>query len=309
MMKTTRSYRTVILLAVACTLCTCTAGENESDNRYLARVGEEYLTVEEARSALSPSLLKGDSLRALRNYREQWIRDRLMVREANRMGLHQNEEVRRKMERARREVLREAIRSQIFQQYGEGAEVTDEEARNYFQTHRDQFILQERYIRFRHMVTRTIQQARSARQELLQGVAWPEVARRYALDPERALGESEQFWPLSMAATENEVMHRYLEVIGQQEISPVRRVDSTYHFVQLMETREEGEQPELDWLISRIKEWLKMEKRRRYFSSYIKNLYLRAESNNEIETFNVLEIQSNSNSSSADTLEENSSNE
>ncbi len=298
-----------MLLAVTCMLCSCTAGENESDNRYLARVGEEYLTVEEARSDLSPSLLKADSLRALRNYREQWIRDRLMVREANRMGLHQNEEVRRKMERARREVLREAIRSQIFQQYGEDAEVSDEEARNYFQTHRDQFILQERYVRFRHMVARTIQQARSARQELLQGMEWPEVARRYALDPERALSESEQFWPISMAAAENEVMHRYLEVIGQQEISPVRRVGSTYHFVQLMETREEGEQPELDWLISRIKEWLKMEKRRRYFSSYIKNLYLRAESNNEIETFNVLEMQSNSNSSSADTLEENFSNE
>lgn len=309
MIKTTNSYRSVLLLAAACVFWSCTAGENEPDNRYLARVGEEYLTLEEARTALSPSLLKMDSIRALRNYREQWIRDRLMVREAHRMGLPQNEEVRSKLEKARREVLKEAIRSQIFQQYGESAEVSDEEARNYFQTHRDQFILQERYVRFRHMVTRTIQQARSARQELLQGVAWPEVARRYALDPERALRESEQFWPISMAAAENEVMHGYLEIIGRQEISPVRRVGSTYHFVQLMETREQGEQPELDWLITRIQEWLKMEKRRRYFSSYIKNLYLRAESNNEIETFNVLESRSNVNSSSADTIEENSSNE
>lgn len=299
----------LIILSAGLLLGACTAGGGGTGDRTLARVGGEYLTLAEARSAVPDQLLRSDSTGALRNYRDRWVRERLMVREANRMGLRQSEEVRRRLEEARLQVLREALRSQLMQQYGESAQVSDEEARNYYQTHREQFILRERYVRFRHMVTATIEEARSARQELLGGVEWPVVAERYALEPEKTLDHSEQFWPISMAAADNETMHRYLEVIGISEISPIRRVGSSYHFVQLMETREAGEQPDLEWLMTRIKEWLTLEKRRRYFSSYLKNLYLRAESNNEIETFNVLETNSNEQAAPADTIESNSPNE
>lgn len=299
----------LIILFAGLLLGACTTGGGGSGDRTLARVGGEFLTLREARASVPDQLLRSDSIGALRNYRDQWVRERLMVREANRMGLSQSEEVRRRLEEARLQVLREALRSQLMQQYGESARVSDEEARNYYQAHREQFVLRERYVRFRHMVTATIEEARSARQELLGGVEWPVVAQRYALDPEKTQEHSEQFWPISMAVADNEAMHRYLEVIGISEISPIRRVGSSYHFVQLMESREAGEQPDLEWLMERIKEWLTLEKRRRYFSSYLKNLYLRAESNNEIETFNVLETNSNEQSAPADTIESNSPNE
>lgn len=299
----------LIMLFAGFLLGACTAGGGPGDRTPLARVGGEYLTLEEARASVPDQLLRSDSTGALRNYRDQWVRDRLMEREANRMGLHQSEEVRRRLEEARLQVLREALRSQLMQQYGESARVSDEEARNYYQAQREQFILRERYVRFRHLATATIEEARSARQDLLGGVEWPTVAQRYALEPEKTLEHSEQFWPVSMAAADNEAMHRYLEVIGISEISPIRRVGSSYHFVQLMESREAGEQPDLEWLMARIKEWLTLEKRRRYFSSYLKNLYLRAESNNEIETFNVLETNSNEQAAPADTIESNSPNE
>lgn len=295
---------TFLLMASLLGLAACGTPSGEGDTRSLARVGGESLTLQEAREALPAHLLSSDSLRALTSYRDEWVRSRLMSREAERLGLTRSPELQRRLERARREVLTEALRSQIMRQYGDDDQVSDEEARNYFQAHRDQFVLQERYVRFRHLETETIEEARSARQQLMQGVSWPEVARRFSLNPEQAVGESEQFWPVSMAAADQPVLQRYLdEVIGVTEISPIRRLGSTYHFVQLMESREAGEQPDLDWLMTQIKDWLRMEKRRRHLSSYVKNLYLKAESNNEVETFDVLDTNLNFNTVPADTLE------
>ena len=54
--------------------------------------------------------------------------------------------------------------------------------------------------------------------------------------------------------------------------------------------KSEGEYPELDWLIPQIQDWLELEKSRRITNAYIRNLYLQAEANNEIELANVSDI-------------------
>ena len=64
---------------------------------------------------------------------------------------------------------------------------------------------------------------------------------------------------------------------------------STAAGVQLLDERAKGDHPDLEWLIDQIKEWLILEKRRRVFNTYVKNLYLQAQANNEIETFDVLQ--------------------
>jgi len=90
-----------------------------------------------------------------------------------------------------------------------------------------------------------------------------------------------------MAVSDLEELNRYLEIIGINEISPIRQFNGQYHFVQLVEQYEKGEHPNLDWLLGKIKEWLTIEKRRKLFTNYIRNLYLKAESNNEIVLFDV----------------------
>jgi len=138
------------------------------------------------------------------------------------------------------------------------------------------------------------------------------VAKQYGVNPDVAINESKQYWPISMAAQNVDIMNRYLNIIGQSEISPIQRVNGVYQFVQLMDKRSEGDQPNLDWLMKEIKDWMILNKRRQNFSSYVKNLYLKAESNNEVETFNVLSTQpdkSNQKTTVQDTLESNSANE
>lgn len=287
----------------------CRSVSDREDTQQLARVGNEYLTIKEARNRIPEFILEEDSISALRSFRERWIEKRLMLQEAERLQLRQRAEVQEKLGDARDEVLAQALKDVVISNFEEDLVVTDEEARNYYQAHKEQFVLNERFVQFRHLIARDIESARTAKRELMQAVPWPEVARSHSINPEAQITESEQYWPISMALADIDIMNRYLQIIGQTEISPIQRVNGNYHFVQLMDARAEGEHPELDWLIEQIKDWLALDKRRRHLSSYVKNLYLKAESNNEIETFNVLPTHSNTKPSSTDTLENIQTNE
>ncbi len=297
------------ILGLGLLLGSCKTSPSNQKENALARVGNKYLTIEEAKAHIPDFVLAEDSTNALHRYRENWVRQQLLLQEANRLGLMQKEEVQQKLEQARQEVLREALKNYVIQTKEDDLNITDNEARSYYQSHKKQFELNEAFVQFRHMKTNTIKEARAARQDLLDGIPWPEVAQQYAINPDVAINESKQYWPISMAAQGIDIMHRYLNIIGQSEISPIQRVNGVYHFVQLMDKRSEGEQPNLDWLIEQIKDWMILNKRRRNFSSYVKNLYLKAKSNNEVETFNVLPSKFNPKNTTEDTLESNSANE
>jgi cytolysin (calcineurin-like family phosphatase) len=265
--------------------------------------------VEQAIDDIPETVLSEDSVEALTQYRDNWIRQQLLVQEAKRLGLEQKPEIQQKIDRARQEILRQALKDYVLASKEQDMQISDEEARTYYQANKEQFVLEEDFVKFRHMRTNTIKEARNARQDLLDGVPWPEVARTYAINPSTVISESDQYWPVSMAAQDIDIMNRYLTVIGQSEISPIQRVNGIYHFVQLMDTRSEGDHPNLEWLIEQIKDWMTLNNRQRNFSSFVKNLYLKAESNNEVETFNVLPTKPNQNSTLDDTLENNSTNE
>ncbi|HBQ58963.1 MAG TPA: hypothetical protein DD671_04890, partial [Balneolaceae bacterium] len=57
-----------------------------------------------------------------------------------------------------------------------------------------------------------------------------------------------------------------------------------------------------DWLIEQIKEWLTLEKRKRAFNTYVKNLYLQGQANNEIKIHSVNNVESNPSVIDTDTL-------
>lgn len=302
-------YYLLLIIGTTLFLASCQQTNVKNTENTLARVGNEYLTIDQAASDIPEAVLAEDSIKAMTQYRDNWVREQLLLQEATRLGLNQKPEIRKKIERARQEILRQALKDYVLASNEKEMEITDDEARTYYQANKDQFVLEEDFVQFRHMRTKTIKEARNARQDLLDGVPWPEVARTHAIDPSAVISESDQYWPVSMAAQGIDVMNRYLTVIGQNEISPIQRVNGVYHFVQLTDTRPEGNHPNLEWLIEQIKDWMTLNNRHRNFSSYVKNLYLKAESNNEIETFNVLPSQTNQNSTIQDTLENNSTNE
>lgn len=226
-----------------------------------------------------------------------------MVQEAERLNLNRNKAVRQEIDRLRQRVYIQALQDYVLENRKQQIETTREETRDFYQQNKNKFTLQERHVRFRHMITRSLKQAEDAKSELLGGVEWKEVARKYHVNPEQALKHSDQFNPISMAVSEVPRMQRYLQVIGINEISPIQSANGNYHFVQLLDERSRGHNPDLDWALEHVERWLTVKKKKDELNAYIKNLYLRARANNEIETVNVFDSDTIENQSFNDTTQ------
>ena len=282
----------LLLLFVMLLTAACQATFDSDDSEVIATVGNKALTLNNAFDQVPQTVLQYDSLTAVNNYLDQWIKSNIKVQHAERVGLHNNTDVAEKLERARKQVLEDALKQYILSVHQSELEVTREEAQNYYQAHKDQFILDERYVRFRYITTRTRTEAENANRDLMRGVDWEQILEDYSVDPDRQLRESNQFWPISMAVSDVPMINRYLRIIGLSERSPIHQFRNQYHLVQLLESRPAGDHPDLDWLIPQITEWLKLEKARRITNNYLRNLYLEAEANNEVSKASLQDIES-----------------
>ena len=253
----------------------------------LAKVGTSILLKSEAKANIPTLIFEKDSTSALLEYRQDWIKNQILLQEGYRLGIHHQNEVIDRLDHIRSEYITKTTKDYIIAELGKDISVSDEEARLYYQENKNSFILQEPYLRFRHFRSTNYQDAQDAREGLLGGIAWEIVLENFSINPSNALKASKKFWPKSVAASDYEILNRYLQVIGINEISVIKKIGNEYHYVQLLEERAAGDHPDLDWLIDQIKDWLILEKKRIAFTTYVKTLYLQAQANNEIETFDV----------------------
>jgi len=238
----------------------CISGTNQDSSPVLATVGSEKLTAEMAFRQIPDIALQQDTLEAFQNYKQQWINEKVTENEARRLGLTNDELYQEKLKRLEQQLLNEMLRQFVLAESEDKLTVSRDEAQNYYQANRDKFILNERYVRFRHATAITRTEIDNARRDLLRGVEWEEVLDTYSVNPALQLRQSTQYLPISIAVSDIPMLNRYLNVIGISEISPVHYANGQYHFVQLREIRNEGDNPDFEWLIPQIQQWLKLEK-------------------------------------------------
>lgn len=277
----------IVLMVVGLSgLIGCQPEGPDPDAVILARVGNAYLTLDEALDYIPEHVLASDSTAAINTFRSNWVTRQVLYQDARRQGVHLQDEVQRRLIKSEKDILNDAYREIIVRNAARELTVTNQEVHDYYAQFRDQFVLQERYLRMRHVVTATLDESRNAKAELLRGIPWEIVVDRYALNKEETLRRAEQFFPQSAVLTDNPPMRDYLRVIGLTEISPIRSHNGQFHFIQIMEDRPRGDHPDVDWMFDQIREWLIIEKRRRAVRIFEQNLVMQAEANNEIEIFN-----------------------
>ncbi len=274
----------LLLLFVACSK----NGYTDDTSARLARVGSHYLTLKEAKNNIPDFAFEQDSIKVLKKYREEWIQEKLLLQKASDFQLTKQQTIQQRLQKARQEVLTSAVKELVLSEFNANIEISDQEALQYYQNHKEQFVLQERYVRFRHLSTENIEFARAARQELLSGTPWPKVARLYSVKAEQRIDQSQKYWPQSVVLSELPAMKQYIATLDSADISPIRRQRGAYHFVQLTGARAAGEYAKPQWIMDRLKKWIMLEKQQQFFKSYLKNLYLEGMQHNEIELYNVL---------------------
>ncbi len=257
----------------------------------IAVVNGSVLTMEEAMDNVPDFYLQQDSIFALLQYRDQWIDDQIAADHARVLEIDKTDAFRSKMNQLENDLLITMLREAIIADNQTQLTVSDEEAQQYYQNNRDQFLMNERYVRFRHITTRTRSDAENANRDLMNGTEWDAVLENYSIEPAYQKEFSEQFWPESMVLSDFPQLREFLSFIGITERSPITYENGNFHLIQLTDEITEGEYPDLNWLIPQIKEWLAVEKSRRLVNGYLRNLYLQAESNNEIESADVDQLE------------------
>lgn len=288
-----RFLATTFIFGTAATilLTSCNRMQTGQNSEIVASVNGEELSIDKALESIPEFHLQQDSVLALVQYRDQWVQDQIAAFHAKELGIDKTADFQLRVQQYKNDLLIMMLRETILSEKRNQLTVSDDEAKQYYQNNRDQFLLNERYVRFRHITTRTRSDAENANRDLMNGVEWAEIVANYSIKPVYQREFSEQFWPESMVIPDYPQLRDYLSNIGISERSPITYENGNFHFIQLTEEITQGEYPDLNWLIPQIKEWLKVEKSRRLVNGYLRNLYLQAESNNEIESANVNQLE------------------
>lgn len=263
-------------------LLSCKPEVTQPDEEVIARVGDSRLNLNETLYRIPSLLLEQDSLTAIENFRNNWIRRELLHQEALRLGLDKNPAIISIINTTVKDILSQSLIDHMISQSGD-IQVSRQEAVAYYESHKDQFKLDEPHVRFRHLIAESIPDAENARQDLLRGISWENVVEQYAVNKQDALRDASVFHPLSLSLVNAPPLDQYIRRMGINEISPIQRIGTRYQFVQLIERKSEGELPDLSWILDQVEDWLLLDKKRRLVSSYEQQLIRRAQANKEIQ--------------------------
>ncbi len=282
----TDTLRALFLLPLFLIAISCEHRTIDSDDIVLAEAGNHVLLLSDVRNNVPAEVYAADSLRVIMNYQKNWVNRKLKTMEARRLRLDQSQEVQRRIRQATESILVDAFNEAVYLDMKDEP-VTQSEAQSYYESNKEKFVLAERHIRYRHIMAASLTDAQNARNALLRGRSWTSVVEQYSVNPQKAIRTSRQFFPASTAAMYFEEMNTFLQVIGVTEISPIRRIGDQYHFVQLVDSRDAGEHPQVDWVIGQISEWLMLDRRRKHLRSMEQSLFLKAQANNELRIYDV----------------------
>ncbi len=281
----------LFIIFPALLLHSCTGPDRSYGHEVIAMAAGKQLTMDQAMNEIPSFVLNQDTVSAVYSFANKWVEKQIAVDHARQIGIDQTSEFQEKMNRYQEQLLQSMLKDYVLKEHADEIEVTRQEAQEYYQTYRDQFTFDENYIRFRFLTTQTRTEAENANRDLAGGRDWEDIVEEYSVDPAFQLRQSTQFYPISMALADIPPLHDQIKNMGPSERSSIYFFRGQYHFAQLIDIKTEGENPGLEWLIPQITEWLKLEKARRITNAYLRNLYLQAESNNEIQLSNVSEIE------------------
>lgn len=213
-----------LLLALAVVVASC--NRRPPDEEIVARVGDVYLTHKDLEKRLD---LEGFSPDQINRYVERWVNREVLYQEAQRLGLENTEELAWELELVEKEFL---INKLLERTYAEKVQVTEEMVTSYYQSHQDLFRVNEDFVHVFHLVTETREAANLARQSLLAGRPFEDVAREYSVGPFKDRGGDMGF------IKESDVIPELRRIAFRSSVNDVSSVISSsygYHVIKVVD--------------------------------------------------------------------------
>lgn len=233
----------------------------------LARVNEEVLTEtdlerdipEDQRSFVTPEQKRG--------YVKGWIESEILYQEAKRKKIDQDENLKWLIDQTARN---EVIQAFLEKELGARVAVSGEEAKQYYQEHKDEFKREEDEVRLSHILVKNIAEAGLVAVRMQGAESFDTLAKQMSLDGgSKERGGDMGYFPLSNLPPQFYEVVRKLKV---GEISRPIQTDYGFDIVMVTDKKERGSIKEYELVEEEVTNSLILAKKKKELENLLKEL-------------------------------------
>ncbi|MDD5448985.1 MAG: peptidylprolyl isomerase [Candidatus Omnitrophica bacterium] len=199
---------------------------------------------------------------------DDMVLEKILYSEALKKGLQNDKEVKEMVEEAQRKIM---ISKLIKDDVEEKTKVSDQQIEEYYNTHKDEFYVPEKW-RASHILVKTEEEAAAILDELSKGASFEELAKTKSQDSSAQKGGDLGYFTKGQMVPEFEEAVTKLEV-GQ--LSPVVKTQFGYHIIKLTD-KKPAEQQDLKSVSAKISNELLANKKREAFDKLVSGLRAKA---------------------------------
>jgi peptidyl-prolyl cis-trans isomerase C len=266
-----RTYFLLIFSIWLLSISGCRSSNQVKEGKALVRVDGEELTEEGLKAELS--LAYGDSILpgAKLEYLTRWIDNQLLYEEAKKRGLAKLPEVQIRAKQAAKDVT---VLSLLNDQIAKNVQISEDEARKFYQQNKDFFKREQEEIRASHILFSSQAQADSASARLKKGEDFELLARELSLDSlTRNTGGDIGYFSLSNT---DPAVARVASDLQTGTVSSPFRTAMGYHILKVTDRKPKGSIRDFEEVKTTLMSQLLQEKRSQAISSLLEELKKKA---------------------------------
>lgn len=251
----------------------------------VARVGPYSLFKSDLELLLDKKPYSQDSLESAEQHIERWIQDKVLLLECERLNLTQDPQVAKLLNKAREEVLIQALEERLIQN-ATTEDITDAEMLRFYEQNPSLFILNEQHLLVEWFSSAQSNTVNRFRDEVFRGKNLESLINEISDTQQRAhhLQQMEHF--LSRTAF-NDIAPEYFKrrTLSVGDVSTVYSYQGKSTFIRIKSIKQAGVLAPYNQVKDKIEQWLRTDFRKKNLSAFKRALYLKASSNNQIERF------------------------
>jgi hypothetical protein len=262
----------------------CSKKNTTEQAQVVAVVGDYKLTIDEAISRVPKMKITEDSIGSIRAEIQQWVEERVMLLESDRLNLDEDELVAKKLDAMRSTVLIESLEQTI--RNSSSIQILDEEVLAFYRANPALFLLQEEHVNIEWFYHDNISIVNTVRDQVLRGKELGPLIEQLANDSYKDENLQNYQQLISRTVFNDLAPVRFKRrALSVGDISDIYNYQGKNAFLKVTGIQSKGTISDFESVKMRIRDWLLVEKQKKNLMAYRRSLYLKAQSNNQIEIF------------------------
>jgi viroplasmin and RNaseH domain-containing protein len=244
--------------------------KDETQKPFIARVGNSYLTVEDAEKYLEGNLDTANI--RLKSFINKWIESEILYQEAAKKGIPESEEIKQQLNEVKKQL---AVQLFIDKEvYADSNEISDSELYLYYELHSEEFTLREDAVKLNLAAFNDRQSANNLRTSVLKGKSWADSMKKLRADEDKEKNlqmnvSAHLFTQLTLYPTE---LWKVVQNLSKDDVSFPVKIGDVFYIVQVIEKFMKGSVADLDLIKDEVRTRLTIEKRRSKYANLLADL-------------------------------------